>query len=63
MHRPVVDVQVGRVIEFTEDDRDNLYRIAIKLVHAIEQGQPGVARLVLEAYKITRTAILRSHAN
>lgn len=56
-------VQAGSVIEFTEDDRRELYNLAYELQSRIEHKDGGLARVTLEIYKITKAAIARSHAS
>jgi len=56
-------VEVGRVLEFTEEDRQQLHKLAVELVSMLERKAPGVAVNIFAMQKITRTAILRSHAS
>jgi len=59
---PSAVVEVGRVLEFTEEDRRELLPIAHELLYSIEHRRPGMALLILKEFKIVQRAIARSHA-
>jgi len=56
-------VTVGRLVEYTEEDRLQLEDLSVRLTAAIVRKEPWVARLTLEIFKVTQRAIRRSHAN
>ncbi len=58
-----VEFVIGKMIEFTEDDRQEIARLAERLRYAVEHRHPGVAQIILRLFKITQGAIARSHAN
>lgn len=62
MAKGKVEFAVGKMIEFTEDDRREMHALAVQLVAAIERSQPGVAQLIMKEFKIVQRAIARSHA-
>jgi len=61
-----LEVTVGRMIEYTEDERRQLFQLAAQLTYNLENPgsrfQHGPASLVLAMYRLTRQAVLRSHA-
>lgn len=58
-----VEFIIGKMIEFSEDDRQQIYLLASKTAYKVQEGDPGVATLVLQQFKIVQAAIARSHAN
>jgi len=56
-------VTVGRRIEYTETDRQEIQALAEELLFKVKHAEPGVAQLILRLFKITQLAIARSHAS
>ncbi len=58
-----VEFVIGKMIEFTEDDRREMLSLAKVLVFKIDNADSGVAQIILKLFRITQRAIARSHAN
>jgi len=56
------DISVGRLLEFTEEDRRELMVLAETLFEQVYERESGVAQTSLAIFKITQQAIRRSHA-
>ncbi len=55
-----VEFIIGKMIEYTEDDRREIAQLTRRLLRAVDQSEPGVAQLILRLFKITQGAIARS---
>jgi len=56
------DISVGRLLEYTEEDRVELMALAETLHDQLQLGRSGIAATTLAIFKITQRAIRRSHA-
>lgn len=57
------EIQIGRWVEFTEDERKRLKHHASELRFALDHGASGVVMIAIRIMRIVRAAIARSHAS